>query len=75
MRPTATTTGARLRVDPVACDGIGICAHLAPDVVTVDSWGYPILPRRPLSDRERQQAARAVAGCPRRAMFLEPAPD
>lgn len=78
MRPAAGTTGARLRVDPVACDGIGICAHLAPDVVTVDSWGYPILPRRPLTGREGQQAARAVAGCPRRAMFLEflePAPD
>ena len=33
----------RLRVDPIACDGVGICTHLAPDLVGVDSWGFPIV--------------------------------
>jgi len=61
----------RLRVDPVACEGVGICAHLAPELVRVDSWGYPLLPRRPLSAEEQRWAARAVAGCPRRALFLD----
>jgi ferredoxin len=63
----------RLRVDPVACDGVGICAHLAPRLVTVDSWGYPILRPEPLERGERRSAALAVAGCPRRALFIDPA--
>jgi ferredoxin len=62
--------GARLRVDPVACDGIGMCAHLAAGVVRLDSWGYPILPHRDLSRGEAKRAARAVAGCPRKALEL-----
>jgi ferredoxin len=64
----------RLRVDPLACDGVGMCAHLAAGIVGVDSWGYPIVPRRPLTRRERSAAAVAVAGCPRKALFLEPSP-
>ena len=59
-----------LRVDIVACEGVGICAHLAPDVVRVDSWGFPILPDDSLSTGERRQAQAAVRACPRRAMFL-----
>jgi ferredoxin len=64
--------GERLRVDPVACDGIGICSHLAPQVVSVDSWGYPIVPVEPVLPRHRRQVAAAVAACPRRALFLDP---
>ena len=32
-----------LRVDPVRCDGFGHCAELAPELITLDEWGYPIL--------------------------------
>jgi len=64
------SSGTRLSVDPVACDGIGMCAHLAPDLIAVDSWGYPLLPDHPLDRRTRKQAERAVAACPRRALFL-----
>jgi ferredoxin len=60
-----------LRVDPLACDGIGICAHLAPAIVTVDSWGYPILPKGALDRTDRRAAKRAVNGCPKRALFLD----
>jgi ferredoxin len=65
---------ARLRVDPVLCDGIGICAHLAPGLVRVDSWGYPIVPLEALDERDQKQAQRAVRGCPRTALFLDPVP-
>ena len=65
----------RLRVDPVACDGVGICAHLAPRLVTVDDWGYPILPTGPLDPAERRSARLAVKGCPKRALFLDLARD
>ena len=60
----------RLRVDPVACDGIGMCAHLAADLVRLDSWGYPIVPDRGLSQSEGRLAGKAVAGCPRKALRL-----
>ena len=29
----------RLRVDPVACDGFGHCAELAPEFIALDEWG------------------------------------
>jgi ferredoxin len=47
-----------------------MCAHLAPDLVRLDSWGYPVVDADPASDREQRQAARAAAGCPRRALQL-----
>jgi ferredoxin len=70
---TATSDGAvpRLRVDPVACDGIGICSHLAPDLVTVDTWGYPVVAAVSLDRRRRRRADAAVAACPRRALFVD----
>jgi ferredoxin len=62
----------KVLVNPVACDGIGMCTQLAPDVVTTDSWGFPVVPNRDLSGREVKQTKRAVAGCPKRALVLEP---
>ena len=62
----------RLRIDPSVCDGVGICAHLAPDLVTIDSWGYPVVSADPLDRRgDLRQARAAVAACPRRALFLD----
>ncbi len=61
----------RLAVDPIACAGVGMCAHLAPGLVGVDSWGYPVLPLRALSGRDLRAAGAAVRGCPRRALFLD----
>ena len=51
---------ARLVVDPVRCDGVGICAYVAARLVDLDRWGYPVLPTRAL-DRREQRAARAAA--------------
>ena len=61
----------RLRLDPVACDGVGMCAHLAPDVVVLDAWGYPMLPAHPLAGARERQANRAIRGCPRAALFRD----
>ena len=60
-----------LRLDPVACDGVGMCAHIAPTLIGLDPWGFPLMPGEPLGERDRGAARRAVAGCPRRALFLE----
>ena len=62
----------RLVVDPVACDGVGMCARLAPDLIALDTWGYPVLSGDALSKRTAGQAARAVAGCPKRALMTAP---
>jgi ferredoxin len=48
-----------------------MCAHLAPDRIALDAWGYPMLSSRPLSRTERRRVAAAVAACPRRALFLD----
>ena len=78
MRPaarekvSAEARQVRLRVDPTACDGIGMCAHLAPGVIDTDSWGYPILPADPLDSSDLKAVNAAIAGCPRRALFLQP---
>jgi ferredoxin len=61
----------RLRVDPIMCDGFGHCAELAPELVVLDEWGYPILSEKHLSPRERKLAQDAVLQCPRKALFLE----
>lgn len=67
-----TERGGRLRVDPVACEGVGICAHVSSGLVSLDSWGFPIVPDRPLSRAEERAAARSVRACPRSALLIEP---
>jgi ferredoxin len=62
---------ARLRVDPIACGGVGLCVHLADALVTADSWGYPIVPDHELTRREKRVAAAAVKACPRHALYLD----
>ncbi|MFI7544813.1 ferredoxin [Actinoplanes sp. NPDC049599] len=62
---------ARLRVDPVACDGIGMCVHLAPGLITLDRWGYPIIAGVLSRGADVRAARAATAGCPRRALLLE----
>ena len=55
----------RLRVDPIMCDGFGHCAELAPELVALDEWGYPILREpRPLSPAGRRIGARRGAPVP-----------
>ena len=38
----------RIRVDPIACDGHGVCAELFPERIRLDDWGYPILDPTPI---------------------------
>lgn len=64
-------TGQRLRVDPLACDGVGQCAMAASRLVSLDRWGYPVLPKDELAARELPAAQRAVRACPRRALWVE----
>lgn len=69
-RPVSAARPTRLLVNPVACEAVGLCAQLAPDVVDLDRWGYPIVQPAPVSDDEESAARRAVRGCPRRALVV-----
>ena len=61
----------KLRVDPIMCDGFGFCAELAPELIDLDEWGYPILTEAVLNRPERDLAEDAVLACPRKALSLQ----
>lgn len=63
----------QLAVNPIACDGHGICAELLPELVRLDEWGYPILKAGPVPGHLLPLARRAVRLCPTLALRLEPA--
>ena len=59
-----------LILDPIACDGRGVCAELFPERITLDEWGYPIIDRTPITPDLLAHAKRAVAACPVLALEL-----
>lgn len=60
-----------LRINPIACEGIGMCAHVAPELIELDPWGYPIIGDADAGPDSKRTAERAVTACPRRALFTE----
>jgi ferredoxin len=66
----APVVNLRLRVDPVACEGVGLCAQIAGRAISLDRWGYPIL-HRELAPEDVKAARRAARACPRRALWVE----
>jgi ferredoxin len=60
-----------LRVNPIACEGHGLCAELFPERVRLDDWGYPIVDGTPVPGSLEQHMRRAVAACPTLALRLE----
>ena len=60
-----------VRVNPIACDGSGLCAELLPERIRLDEWGFPIVDPRPLTPELRDHAGRAVAACPTLALLLQ----
>lgn len=65
------TRPARLAVDPIACDGHGLCAELLPALITLDDWGFPMVADGELPASLRKEAAAVVRLCPRLALRLE----
>lgn len=62
---------SRLRVDPIACTGHGICAELLPELIRLDDWGYPIVEDGPVDPSLTADARRAITACPALALKLE----
>jgi ferredoxin len=59
-----------LVVDPVSCDGSGVCAELMPEWIRLDPWGYPIIQSGEIPAHLVEYAQRAVTACPRLALTL-----
>ena len=59
----------RLRVNPIACTGHGMCAELLPELITLDPWGYPLLADQDVPAELTDHAKRAVAACPTLALL------
>ena len=60
----------RLVVDPVRCEGVGVCAHAGRRVVDLDEWGFPVVPDADLAGADARAARAAARACPRRALLL-----
>ena len=73
LRPGANAGAAvnpHLHIDPIACDGRGLCAELFPEWIALDDWGYPIVDHGPIPDQLLVHARRAVEACPKLALTL-----
>ena len=64
----------KLRVDPISCEGHGLCAELLPELIRLDDWGYPIVDRTHVPPELLPFARRAVEACPTLALLLERQP-
>jgi ferredoxin len=70
---TMTNLTTRLRVNPIACSGHGVCAELLPELITLDEWGYPLVADGGLISASLARITRrAVADCPALALSLVP---
>lgn len=65
------TAHARLKINPIACDGRGLCAEVAPELITLDDWGYPILLAEAIPPEWVVHAREAVRLCPKLALRLD----
>jgi ferredoxin len=65
------TGRARLIVDPIACDGRGLCAELLPELITLDDWGYPMITAAEIPAHLAGETAAVVRLCPRLALRIE----
>lgn len=64
-----------LRVNPISCDGHGLCAEIVPELIELDEWGYPIVSGKPVRAGLEKHVKRAVAACPTLALQLVRARD
>ena len=59
-----------LVLDPVACDGRGVCAEMLPERIELDRWGYPVIDGSEIVSALVEHAVRAVRSCPKQALHL-----
>src|SRR6202167_511606 len=60
----------RLEVDWTRCHGHGLCAHLVPEIIHLDTQGYPVILNIPVPLWLEKDAEQAVHMCPALALRL-----
>lgn len=60
----------RARVNPVKCQGYGICSDILPSLFVRDEWGFAQAAARDVEPAERSNLDRAVEECPVRAIRI-----
>jgi ferredoxin len=70
MNQAPSRSVGRLVVDPIVCDGHGLCAEILPELIELDDWGYPMLVDREVPAFLEPLARRAVGVCPVLALRL-----
>jgi NADH:ubiquinone oxidoreductase subunit F (NADH-binding)/ferredoxin len=68
LPPQENDPEVRLTVDWTRCQGHGLCAKLAPDLIHLDEHGYPVLSRDAIPNQFRRMARRTVEMCPALAL-------
>ncbi|HLI60796.1 MAG TPA: ferredoxin [Solirubrobacteraceae bacterium] len=66
---------ARLRVNPIMCEGHAFCADLLPELIRLDDWGYPIIEEAEVPPDLLALARRAADACPTLALLLDERDD
>lgn len=74
MPVVANPPVARLRVNPIRCTAFGFCAEYAPELFTLDEWGYAWPHGREIPAELEALAREAAALCPKRAILMEAMP-
>jgi NADH:ubiquinone oxidoreductase subunit F (NADH-binding)/ferredoxin len=64
-------SGMRLAVDWSRCAGHGLCAHMLPDMVKLDPFGYPVLPDPSVPAHLLRDTVQATEMCPALALSLK----
>jgi NADH:ubiquinone oxidoreductase subunit F (NADH-binding)/ferredoxin len=65
-----TENEKQLIVDWVRCEGHGLCAHLVPELIHLDSNGFPVILNIPVPPWLEKDAQQAVEMCPALALRL-----
>jgi ferredoxin len=70
-----TAPSSTLVLNPILCDGRGLCHDVAPDLIELDEWGFPLLPggglRAALGREDLRAAERATHACPLLALHID----
>ncbi|QMU80101.1 NADH-quinone oxidoreductase subunit I [Streptacidiphilus sp. PB12-B1b] len=72
--PPSSGPTATLEVDWARCDAHGLCATLAPELVSLGPHGYPVISPTPIAPWLEHSARRAVHQCPALALRLSRTP-
>jgi len=72
---TSLRVAGTLVLDPITCGGRGLCHDVAPHLIELDEWGYPLLPggtlRAPLNRDDLSAAREATHACPLLALHID----